>query len=111
MYFLAVLLSSIAALSGVESQCPHKCISFAIHRWPGSGYRASITIVSPVLVRRFRRVIITLKFNKVVQRIENVHIRGGSIRYMGPNTMKQETKLQFRTDNTIRKGHRVSSYQ
>ena len=109
MYSLAFLLLSVTALDGVEPECPQKCTSIDLHRWPGSGYRAGITVVSPVMVKRFRHVILMLKFNKVVQRIENVHIRGGSIRYMGSNAMKKEMKLQFRTDNTIRKRQRVSS--
>ena len=109
MYSLRLLLLSIAVLDGAESKCPQKCTSVDIHRWPGSGYRAGITVVSPVTVKRFRHVIITLKFNRGVQRIENIHIRGGSIRYMGSNAMKKEVKLRFRTDNTIRKQQRVSS--
>lgn len=108
MNFLAALLISIAALGFVASKSLIKCISSDIHRWPGRGYRASIMVVSPVMVRRSRRVILTLKFNNVVLRIENVHIRGGSIRFMGSTTTKKEMKLQFRTEKTIYRRQRVS---
>ena len=105
-----ILLIGIVALGWVDAQSPQKCNSIDIHRWPGNGYRASVTVVSPVMVGRFRRVILTLKFNRLVQRIENVHIRGGSIRYMRSNTMKKEMNLQFKTEKTIYRRQRVSWY-
>ena len=110
MCSFVILLMSIVAFGLVHSQNPRKCTSIDIHRWPGSGYRARITVVSPVTVRRFRSVILTMKFDKVVQRIESVHIGDARIRYIGSNTMKKEMKLQFSTKRTIYRRQKVSQH-
>ena len=108
MISLIALLLGTAILSSVESQCPQKCSTNMLSRWPGNGYRASVTVKSPVWVRRFRNVLIRLKFDKVVNKLENVHIQGGNLRRRGSSIMKNEVKLVFRPDSTIRKGRIVS---
>jgi len=105
MLSLIVLLLGTAILSGVESQCPGNCSINILDKYPGNnGYRASVTVLSPVWVRRRRRVVIRMKFDKLVEKVQHVHIVGGRLRIKGSNIEKNEVKLLFRPQATIRKG-------
>ena len=108
MLSLITLLLCTAILSNVESQCPKKCFVKIFDRYPGNGYRARVTVVSPVWVRKRRSVVIRMKFNKLVEKVEHVHIFGGNLRKKGSNITKNEVRLLFRPQATIRKGKSVS---
>lgn len=109
MLSLIAMLLGIAILSSsVDSQCPMKCSVNILNKYPGNGYRASVTVVSPVWVRRRRRVVIRMKFDKLVKKVEHVHIVGGNLRRKGSNITRNEVRLLSRPQATIRKAKSVS---
>ena len=100
------LVLGLLFFHGARSQCAKPCALVRKNIWQ-DGYHASLTVTAPGQYKGQTHVKITLHFDIKPQKLENLHILGGSIDATKSRLERKTAVVIFKPDQTIRKGSSV----